>query len=90
MRRLSIDIETRSDIDIKNGVYKYVDSPAFRILLIAYKFSDEDTVHVADLTEDTVTAFPYELFKALYDETILKTAYNANFEITCFDQYFKT
>ena len=89
MRRLSIDIETRSDIDIKNGVYKYVDSPAFRILLIAYKFSDEDTVHVADLTEDTVTAFPYELFRALYDENILKTAYNANFEITCFDQYFK-
>ena len=90
MRRLSIDIETRSNIDIKNGVYKYVDSPAFRILLIAYKFSDEDTVHVADLTEDTVTAFPYELFKALYDPNILKTAYNANFEITCFDQYFKT
>ena len=89
MRRLSIDIETRSDIDIKNGVYKYVDSPAFRILLVAYKFSDEDTVHVADLTEDSVTAFPYELFMALYDENILKTAYNANFEITCFDQYFK-
>lgn len=90
MRRLSIDIETRSDVDIKNGVYKYVDSSAFRILLIAYKFSDEDEVHIADLTVDSVTAFPYDLFKALYDENILKTAYNANFEITCFDQYFKT
>ena len=89
MRRLSIDIETRSDVDIKNGVYKYVDSPAFRILLVAYKFSDEEEVHIADLTEDSVTAFPYELFKALYDENILKTAYNANFEITCFDRFFR-
>jgi len=89
MRRLSIDIETRSDVDIKNGVYKYVDSPAFRILLVAYKFDDEDEVHIADLTEDSVTAFPYELFKALYDENILKTAYNANFEITCFDRFFR-
>ena len=37
MRFMSIDIETYSDIDInKAGVYRYVDTDAFKILLFAY------------------------------------------------------
>ena len=30
MRQLSIDIETYSSIDIKLGVYRYVDAPDFK------------------------------------------------------------
>mgnify|MGYP001780224738 CR=1 FL=1 len=34
MKHLSIDIETRSSVDIgKAGLYKYAQSPDFRILL---------------------------------------------------------
>lgn len=36
---LSIDIETKSSIDIgKAGLYKYAQSPDFAILLFAYKW----------------------------------------------------
>ena len=51
MRHISIDIETYSDIDIKGaGAYKYAQSPAFELLLFAYKIDDEPTV-VIDLFE---------------------------------------
>ena len=43
-RECAIDIETYSDVDIDRGVYAYVDSDSFEILLVAYKFSDEDVV----------------------------------------------
>ena len=43
-RECAIDIETYSDVDIDRGVYAYVDSDSFEILLVAYKFSDEDKV----------------------------------------------
>ena len=38
---LGIDLETFSSNDIKYGVYKYVDSPDFEILLCGYAFNDE-------------------------------------------------
>lgn len=38
---LSIDIETRSSVDIsKAGAYKYAQSPDFKILLFAYQWDD--------------------------------------------------
>ena len=52
MRTLYIDIETYSDVDIaKAGLYRYVQSPAFEVLLIAYALDDEP-VHVLDLTKN--------------------------------------
>ena len=42
MRHLSIDIETRSSVEIgKAGLYKYAQSPDFEILLFAYQVDDE-------------------------------------------------
>ena len=39
VKHLSIDIETRSSVDIaKAGAYKYAQSPDFQILLFAYQF----------------------------------------------------
>lgn len=47
---LSIDIETKSSIDIqKAGLYKYAQSPDFEVLLFAYQW-DEDPVELVDLT----------------------------------------
>ena len=51
MATLAIDLETYSDNDIKYGVYKYVDSPNFEILLLGYSFDDEP-VQVVDLTKE--------------------------------------
>lgn len=84
MSTLSIDIETYSDVDIAHGVYKYVDSPEFEILLIGYAFDDEP-VRVVDLTQEEV---PARFRRALFDRSITKTAYNANFEMTCFKKFY--
>jgi len=84
VRHLSIDIETYSPIDIKNGVYKYVDSPDFEILLFAYSF-DEEPVQCIDLTEEEL---PDELLSALSDETVIKQAFNAQFERVCLAKNF--
>lgn len=86
MRTLAIDIETYSDEDItKVGVYKYVDSPNFEILLFAYAFDDEP-VQIIDLAQDG--ELPQEVIDALTDKNILKTAYNAQFERICIDKFF--
>lgn len=35
-KEMSIDVESYSDVDISNGVYAYVNSPAFELVLVAY------------------------------------------------------
>lgn len=78
MRTISIDIETYSDIDInKAGVYRYVDSPEFKILLFAYAI-DGGEVQLIDLTRGE--RIPKEIIDALTNPSITKWAYNANFE----------
>lgn len=86
-RTLAIDIETYSDVDlISCGVYKYSSSPYFEILLIAYSVDDKETVciDVANGEEP-----PKEFMEMLFDDTVTKTAFNANFERTCFSNYYQ-
>ena len=85
MRTLAIDLETYSSNDIKYSVYKYVEAPDFEILLFAYAF-DDDPVRVVDLAQGET--LPDDVKAALYDKNILKTAFNANFEINCLKKYF--
>lgn len=80
---LGIDIETFSSVEIKNGAYAYSEAPDFEILLIAYKFSDEDKVKLIDLTDDPEELENLRFWDALTDPEVVKTAYNANFERTC-------
>lgn len=78
MKFMSIDIETYSDIDInKAGVYRYVDTDAFKILLFTYSV-DGGPVQLIDLTRGD--SIPKEIVKALSDKSVTKWAYNANFE----------
>ena len=77
---LSIDLETFSDNDIREGVYKYSDSPNFEILLCAYAYDDEP-VQVIDLAQGE--ALPQDFIDALQDPRIEKHAYNASFERVC-------
>lgn len=84
MRHLSIDIETKSDIDIgKAGAYKYAQSEAFEILLFAYMEDDEE-VKIVDFTEGET--IPNDIVAALQNPGIIKHAYNAAFEWYCLSQ----
>ena len=49
MKSISIDLETRSSVDIgKSGVYRYAEAEDFAILLFGYAV-DGGTVQVVDL-----------------------------------------
>lgn len=85
-RVMGVDIETYSSVDlIKSGVYAYTEAPDFDILLIGYKYDDEDEVHVIDTlaVDRDFNEELYEFRQALTDPSIVKTAFNANFERTC-------
>ena len=85
MTNLAIDIETYSERDLADcGVYTYASDPSFRILLFAWAFDDEP-VTVTDL--ESGEALPERVLKALNDPSIIKTAFNANFERTCIDKF---
>lgn len=85
-RKLSIDIETYSGTDLtKSGVYRYAEDEAFCILLFAYAFDDEP-VQIVDIAQGE--DLPANVLSALTDPSILKTAFNANFEITCISAFF--
>lgn len=84
VKHLSIDIETRSSVDIaKAGAYKYAQSPDFQILLFAYQFG-EDPVEIIDFTEGET--LPKELVSALKNPKVIKHAYNAAFEWYCLNR----
>lgn len=85
MKTLSIDIETFSSVNLqKCGVYKYAESEDFEILLFGYAV-DGGSVQVVDLA--CGEKIPAEIIKALSDETVIKTAFNAAFERVCLSKY---
>ena len=96
IKSLSLDLETKSSIDIsKCGAYKYAESPDFEILLFGVSIN-QGPITVYDLAcGDTV---PDEIICALSDDSVVKTAYNATFERIClsvwlrrfYPQHFKT
>jgi DNA polymerase len=82
---LSIDLETYSDVNLKKaGLYRYVQSPAFEILLFAYSFDGAPT-QVIDMAQGE--KIPLEVIHALTDPQCLKHAYNAAFEWYCLSKY---
>ena len=85
MQTLSIDLETYSDQPLaKTGVYRYVESPDFEILLFAYSV-DGGSVQQIDLA--CGEKIPSEILSALEDETVTKWAFNANFERICLSRF---
>ena len=85
MKTLSIDIETYSDQPLnKTGVYRYVESSVFEILLFSYSV-DGGTVQLIDLA--CGEKIPAEVIAALTDEAVTKWAFNANFERICLSRY---
>ena len=85
MKTLTIDLETYSPLNIKEvGLYRYAEN--CEILLLAYAL-DEKPVEIIDLAEGEKV--PAEITEAIFDKDILKTAYNAPFEIQVLKNYFE-
>lgn len=83
--KLHIDIETYSSEDIKNsGSYRYIDSPDFEILMLAYAYED-NPVQVIDMAAGE--EIPQHIIDALSDDTTILCAHNATFERTALAQY---
>ena len=85
MKRLSIDIETYSSVELKQtGVYRYCESPDFTILLFGYSV-DGGVARTIDLANGET--IPHELIHALFDNSVEKWAFNAQFERVCLSRY---
>ena len=82
---LGIDIETYSETDIKEGLYKYVSDPAFEVMLFGYSENREPRI-VVDLALGE--KIPDQVIADLFDPFFKKTAYNASFELTCLAKHF--
>ena len=87
MRTLHIDLETYSSVSIKSGLYKYVQSPDFEILLFAYSY-DYEPVKIIDCAQGE--QIPARIIADLNDPTVNKVAHNAAFEIYSLSKFFKT
>jgi DNA polymerase len=87
MKNLSIDIETYSDQDLaKCGVYRYAESPEFKILLFGYSV-DHGPATTVDLASGE--EIPQEILVALTDESVIKFAFNCMFERVCISTYLR-
>ena len=88
-RTLYLDTETFSSVDIKAGLYKYMEAPDFQILLLPFAWDDEP-VRVLDLCSD----FSYdweelpEIIEALQDPNVEKVAHNSPFERMAYKRQF--
>lgn len=95
MHKLRIDIETYSDQDLLEvGAYRYVDSPAFEILILAYKYYDPEG-RLLDQRAIDVKNYCYSdkpvmnwIRDCLINQNVVKTAFNANFERICLNKHF--
>ena len=86
--KVYIDIETFSSVDIRAaGLYKYVESEDFEVLLLAYAIDDED-VEIIDLTDDSdITRQKLvEVERILKSPNHIKYAHNAHFEMGCLER----
>ena len=85
MHTLSIDLETYSSVSLQEcGVYRYVEDDSFEILLFAYSVDGND-VQVVDLAQGEKV--PQEIVAMLTDPSVIKWAYNAQFERVCLSKF---
>ena len=86
MPHLSIDLETFSSVPIaKAGSYKYIQSPDFEILLMAYSV-DGSEPEIVDLAQGEI--IPAWLYDAIRNPAYIKHAYNAAFEWYCLSKFY--
>ena len=87
IEEMSIDLETRSSVDIsKCGAYKYAESEDFSILLFAVSING-GPVTVYDRAR--VEKVPVHIIKAVADDSVIKYAFNASFERVCLSVWLR-
>ena len=87
---LSIDLETYSSADLVSyGVYRYVESPDFEILLFGYAFDGEDPVVVdfTSLNPSEMKAWKKQISEWLTCGEYKLRAFNAEFEMACLSKF---
>ena len=85
-RKLHLDLETFSSVDIRSaGAWRYIDSPDFEILLLGYSW-DDDPVHVIDVVSGEPV--PAQIIEALHDPAVVKYAHNAAFEFAALSKAY--
>lgn len=87
MKEITIDIETASDENINIcGVYRYAESEYFDLLFVSYSI-DNGSIVTCDIANDE--KLPDDVLKALTDKSIIKKAFNVNFERICLSVYLR-
>lgn len=87
-RTLFVDTETYSETDIRSaGLHKYMEDPAFEILLLPYAWNDEP-VRVLDLTDPNDLEELPDIIAGLQDPDTIKVAHNDAFERTAYRRQF--
>lgn len=77
---VQFDFETYSEVDIgKCGSYRYIEDDSFEALMLAVAFDDEP-VFIIDIA--CGEEIPDIVWAAIYDDEIIKSAWNAQFERT--------
>ena len=85
MKKLSIDIETRSSTNLaKSGVHRYCEDKDCAILLFGWSV-DDGPGHVVDLAMGE--QLPGAIKSALSDPAVTKWAFNAQFERVCLSRF---
>ena len=87
--RLSLDIETYSPVELaKSGVYRYAESPDFRVLLIGYSVNG-GPVEVVDLASGDPLPTGLVNMLLIYNRDLQKWAFNASFERVCLSRLLR-
>ena len=87
-RRLFVDIESYSSVDIsKAGAFKYIESPDFEILLLAFAWNDEPVRMIDFMTGEGLDELQ-DVISGLQDVGTIKVAHNSAFERAAFHRQF--
>ncbi len=87
--RLSLDIETYSPVELaKSGIYRYAESPDFRVLLIGYSVNG-GPVEVVDLASGDPLPTGLVNMLLIYNRDLQKWAFNASFERVCLSRLLR-
>lgn len=82
MQRLHLDFETRSLLNLKEvGIDRYAKHPSTEVLMLGYAFDDGPVA----LWQPRLGPMPPEVTAALLDPSVIKMAWNYNFEKAIFE-----
>lgn len=87
-RELFLDTETYSATDLKSaGLHKYMEDPAFEVLLLPYAWDDEP-VRVLDMFDPNDQEELQDIIAGLKDPDTVKIAHNSAFERGAYQRAF--